>query len=200
MAQSTRVSLPDEALLNQYGLTMMWWGRAVIDPNRDKVLFVTNDEQNVYMQASSGIITTFNGESGKKLWANLVGIPDQVGHPATSNDEQLLVAIGLKVFALNKDTGEPIWELRIGDHPSASPEADEDRVYIGTVDGSVYGYNLHRIEKLNRDGMLPKWTNMAKLWRFKTPDEIVSPPIAIGRPHSQFCQPGWFALWNWYCR
>ncbi len=179
-AQSADATLPTEKELNQYGLTMMWWGRAVIDASRDKVLFLTADEQNVYLQASSGIITTFGGEGGKRLWSNLIGRPDQVGYPVSSNDEQVLLAVGLKVFSLDKSTGELLWELRIPDHPSASPEVDDNQVYIGTVDGSVYSYNIHRIRKLNDDGMLPQWTNMSRLWRFKTPTEIVSPPVALG--------------------
>jgi len=171
---------PSESELARNGLTMAWWGQAVVDPKRDRITFASSDEQNVYLQASSGIITTFNAETGRKLWSNLIGSPDQVGYKAVTNDEQMLFAVGMHIYSLDKMTGELVWDLKVPNHPSTSPEIDESQIYVGTVDGSVFSYDLHNVQMLHEKGMLPQWTNRAKMWRFKTPSEVISPPISSG--------------------
>ncbi len=172
--------VPDEELLNRYGLTLAWWQRAVIDGGRDSVLYVTADEQNLYVQSSSGILTTFNGESGRQMWSGLVGAPDQRGYAATSNDEQLLVSAGMQVYSFNKDTGELIWQLRSPKHPSTSPSVNEDQIAIGATDGSVFSFDINKVRELHEERMLPRWSHMARQWRFKSPTHVVSPPIFSG--------------------
>lgn len=172
--------LPDEGLLNRLGLTMAWWGQSAVDPRRDHVAFLTADEQNVYVQSSTGMITAFQGEVGRRLWTQLLGVPEQQAFAGSTNDEQFLVSIGLQIFGVDKMTGQLRWVLKTKDHPSAAPSADEDYIFIGTSGGSVYGYNLREVQSLYSRGMLPQWTVRAYLWRFQTPGKIVSPPIIGG--------------------
>lgn len=172
--------IPDEQLLNRYGLTLAWWQRAVIDGGRDVVLHVTADEQNLYVQSTAGILTTFNGETGRQLWSGLVGTPDQRGFAATSNDEQLFVSAGMQIYSFNKDTGELIWQLRSPEHPSTSPSVNDNQIAIGAIDGSVFTYDIRKVRELHEERMLPQWSHMAKQWRFKSPLQIVSPPIFSG--------------------
>jgi len=190
VASAQLYGLPSEAELNRLGLTLAWRGQAVIDPNRDRIKYLTADEQNVYLQATSGIVTTFAGETGRRLWSSLVGQPDQAGHPASTNGEQLLLSVGLKVYSLDKMTGEILWEMRIPDHPATSPEIDDEQIFVGTVDGSVFSYDLRKIQGLYERRMLPQWTERARMWRFKTPDEIVSQPIVAGETLSYASQRG----------
>ena len=190
ISAQTGSGLPLERELNQHGLTMAWWGRSVIDSKRDRVRFITADEQNVYVQSSSGIVTTFAGETGRRLWANLIGEPEQMSFAAATNDDQLLIAIGMNVYSLDKSNGELRWQLRVPKHPSASPEVDADQVYVGTADGSVFAFDIHRIRELHTKRMLPQWTHMARLWRFKTPNEVISPPVAAGATVSFASQVG----------
>lgn len=190
VASAQLYGIPSEAELERVGLTLAWRGQAVIDPNRDRIKFMTADEQNVYMQATSGIVTTFAGETGRRLWSSLIGQPDQAGHPASTNDEQLLLSVGLKVYSLEKMSGEILWEMRIPDHPSTSPEIDDEHIFVGTVDGSVFAYDLRTIQRLYERRMLPQWTERARMWRFKTPDEIVSQPVISGETLSYASRRG----------
>ncbi|MCA9081831.1 MAG: PQQ-like beta-propeller repeat protein, partial [Planctomycetaceae bacterium] len=172
--------LPTEEQLNPAGLTLMWYGQAIIDRSRDQVEFITADEQNVYIQSRTGILTCFGIESGRQLWSALLGAPDHVGYAAASNDRELLVTSGLTIYSLDKMTGNVLWELLIPTLPSASPEVDETTAYVGTVDGSVYAYDLARVRQLHKEGRLPQWAHLARLWRYKTPREIIAPPISTG--------------------
>ncbi len=173
--------LPDPSELARHGLKMAWWGRASIDPGREKVDFVTNDEAMLFVRSTTGIITAFDAETGRKAWSTLVGRPDQQSFAPITNADQLLLAVGMNLVALDKRTGDIIWELKLPKHPSAPPAVDEDQVYIGMVDGSVYGFDLAVTRKLHEQRRLPEYSHLAQIWRYQTPSEIVSPPIATSR-------------------
>ncbi len=172
--------LPGSAELARFDLKTAWWGRAAIDSAREKVDFVVNDEEMVFVRSTTGIITAFEAETGRKAWAALIGRPDQVSYAPVSNADQLLVAVGLNLIAVSKKTGEPIWELRLPKHPSAPPAIDDDQVYLGMVDGSVYCYDLKIVQQLHEKRRLPEFSHNAQIWRYQTPSEIVSPPISTG--------------------
>ena len=159
---------------------MMWWGQAIIDRSQDVVEFITADEQNVYLQSRSGMISAFSIETGQRRWNRLLGAPERVGFPGTTNDEQFLVCVGMKIVALDKMTGQVIWELRAPELPSVSPEVDDTQVYVGTVDGSVYAYDISKMRELQQEGRSAAWDYLAKRWRRQTSAEITSQPISTG--------------------
>lgn len=169
--------LPSDSELARHGLKISWWGRAAIDPSREQVDFVINDEEVVFVRSTTGIITAFDAESGRKMWSILVGRPDQQGFAPTSNAKQLLIAVGLRLISINKKNGDVLWNLELPKHPSAAPAIDDDRVYVGMVDGRVYAFDLRTIQKLHEDRMLPAFSHIAEVWRYQAPSEIVSPPI-----------------------
>jgi len=179
--QAQKMRLPSEGELNRQGLTMSWWGQAGVNPQRDTVEFFTADEQNVFIQSTTGLITCFHGELGKRQWSQLVGAPEQQSYPLTTSDEDVVVIIGLHLHALKKDSGRKIWELVVNEYPSTAPTIDEEHIFVGTIDGSVLAYHLPKIQSLYKRGMLPQWATRAFLWNFKTPDLIVSPPISAGK-------------------
>ena len=61
--------IPTQRFLGRYGLERAWWGQATLNPTRDTVRHLTVDEENVYVQATSGVVTAFDNETGKRLWA-----------------------------------------------------------------------------------------------------------------------------------
>lgn len=173
--------IPADRDLAPYGLTLAWWNRAVIDPARDALVHLTADEDAIYAQAASGIVTAFDAESGSRRWSTLIGRPDEQSFAVSTNEEQLLLVVGLELYAVDKFSGKILWELTLPHHPSASPEVDANQVYIGMVDGSIYSYDLRRIRQLFQEGRLPQWTNLAFVWRYKAPLEITSRPISASR-------------------
>jgi outer membrane protein assembly factor BamB len=173
--------LPKQQNLEKYGLELQWWGQAILDPAVDTVRYVSVDEEIVYVQSTEGILTTFNGESGKRLWSQLLGGPSQISLPIATNEREAFVAIGLQLFGVNKFTGELEWEIRLGHHPSTSPDADNDHLYIGMVDGALFCYDLNKIRTLWEAGKLPAWSASTYLWRHKAPLEISSPPVSDGK-------------------
>jgi outer membrane protein assembly factor BamB len=177
---TTGLSLPAEPMLNRRGLTRRWWGHAVMDSQRDKLLYLSVDEGFLFMQSSAGVVTAFDCETGKQLWARSIGVSDRTIYPATLNDEMLIVINGLQMYGVRKTTGDILWELKLPRQPSASAVADEDRVYIGFQDGSMSAFDLKTIRELFSSGMLPQFANQTVKWRYRTSRPITVPALPDG--------------------
>ncbi len=180
-ADSRRDALPDQDQLARYGLERMWWNRAVFDPSRETVRYITADEQAVFVQSTGGMITAFDSETGRRMWSKLIGSPNQISYPLTTNDSMAFLAAGMNLYGIDKPSGETIWKINLPHHPSAGPEVDEDQVYIGTTDGSIYALNLERIRDLHNRRLLPQYANLTRAWRYQAPSEILSPPVSNGK-------------------
>jgi outer membrane protein assembly factor BamB len=180
-SSSTERLLPTQQQLSRFGLERAWWGQATLNPSRDKVRHVSIDEEAVYIISSSGIVTAFDSETGQKRWAVLLGRVDQPSYPVVSNETLALVVVGSTLYAVDKNSGSTVWTLGLSGQPTASPGVDDQRVYIGTLDGSVYAYNLRKVRQLYQERRLPEWTAEALDWRASADDEITSSPIPRGR-------------------
>ncbi|MGE5193562.1 MAG: PQQ-binding-like beta-propeller repeat protein [Deltaproteobacteria bacterium] len=169
--------LLSEAMLNHYGLTRAWWSHATINSKRDKLMHMVVDETHLFLQSSSGIVSAFHTETGRYLWTKQVGGADQAMYPATSNDELLFVINGMKLFALNKNTGNTVWFLTMPGMAGTSPTADDRRVYVGLMDGSLYAFDLLMIQKLFSEGKLPQFSEATVLWRYRTSKSVSIPAV-----------------------
>jgi outer membrane protein assembly factor BamB len=169
--------LLSEATLNRHGLTRAWWSHATINTKRDKLLFMVVDETHLFLQSNSGIISAFDTETGKYLWTKQVGGADRAIYPASSNDEMLFVVNGLQLFALDKNSGTTIWRLGMPGMPASSPAADDRRVYVGFVDGSLYAFDLAMTRKLFTEGKLPQFSESTVLWRYRSSKTVAIPAI-----------------------
>lgn len=172
--------LPGRAMLARYGLERYWWNQATLNPSRDKLVYLVADEQLLYAQASSAVLTTFDAESGKRLWSRQIGRIDQPGYPVFSNRELVLAAYGTRLFALNKFNGDILWSIKMPGQPATTPAVDEKHVYIGTLDGSVYAFSLAKIRELFELARLPQWSYQTVAWRYKTAREVTTPPVPDG--------------------
>ncbi len=171
-------TLPGSRELARFGLERAWWSQATLDVGRDRVRHMVLDEQSLYIQSSGGIITAFDSETGQKRWAVQLGSQNTPSQACVSNEDKVLVITGTTLYALDKIDGELIWKLALPNSASTSPCVDNRRLYYGTLDGSVYAYDLKKIEELHNDNLLPQWTNTALLWRYKAAGEITTQPIS----------------------
>jgi hypothetical protein len=110
-----------------------------------------------------------------------LGRKDRASYPAISNEELVLVSSGMQLYALEKETGRTRWTIQLPAHPSTSPAMDDARIYIGTLDGSLYAFDLLKIRKLFDQGRLPQWSHQTIAWRYQADKEITAPPVALGR-------------------
>lgn len=181
-AQSTgSAGLPPDAALHRLGLTRAWWGHSVTNSTRDKIIHVTLDETSYFAQSTNGVITAFDSETGRRLWAIQVGAADRTIYPASSNDELLFVVSGMTLYAITKSTGNILWGLALPGQPSSSPVADGRRLFLGFLDGSEYAFDFKKITDLQQKGLMPDWSYLTVMWRFKTAKAIIAPAVPNGR-------------------
>lgn len=172
--------LPSPAVLNRMGLTRAWWSHAVVNPKRDKVQYLTADESNVYVQGSNGVVTAFNGETGKLLWSRPIGFTDRASLPTAMNDRLLFIVNGTRLYAVTKQTGDITWDLALPGQPTSTPAVDEFRIYLGFLDGSVYAFDLKMVQELHTASMLPAYSFQAVTWRFRTSQAVTAAPVPSG--------------------
>lgn len=173
--------LPTARELSRIGLEQSWWSQSTIDSQSDVLVHLTADEDAVFAQSRTGIVTAFDGETGERMWARLLGTPNAPSYPVTTNDDQVLIAAGMNLYAIDKRTGQQMWELNLPHHPSTAPGVDDTQAYIGSLDGSAYAFDLAKIRELYQDQRLPEWSNVAQNWRYTTGAELTSPPVSSGR-------------------
>jgi outer membrane protein assembly factor BamB len=169
--------LLSEAMLNRYGLTRAWWSHATINSRRDKLAFMMVDETHLFLQSTSGVVSAFNTDTGKYLWTKQIGASDRAIYPASSNDELLFVLNGMQLFAIGKNDGNVRWHLGLPGMPGSTPAADDRRVYVGFLDGSLYAFDLETTQKLFSEGKLPQFSESCVLWRYRTSKQIAVPSI-----------------------
>ncbi|MBI1310996.1 PQQ-binding-like beta-propeller repeat protein [bacterium] len=173
----TQGQLPTARMLSRFGLTRAWWSQATMDIHRDHVRYLSLGEDNVYVQSSGGTVTAFDAATGQKRWARQLGRQDDPSYEAVANDDIVLVIAGLTIYALDKFDGNVEWTLLLQNAPSTSPAIDRDHVYLGTLDGSVFAYDLKKIRELHEEDRLPQWSGTALKWRYKSAKIITAPPV-----------------------
>ncbi len=178
---SVSAELPNSRTLSRYGLERAWWSQATINPKRDKVKYMVLDEENVYLQGTGGSVTAFDAESGKRLWAVQLGNRDEPIFSGVSNEKHFLAISGMTLYCIERFGGRVLWELKLPAMPSVGVSVDDQHIYIGTLDGSIYSYELKKIDELYRKRMLPNWSFEALRWRYRTSKEITTTAYSTGR-------------------
>ena len=173
-------ALPSPRELERFGLERAWWSQATLNVETDLLLHLTADEELLYAQSRTGIVTAFDAETGERLWSRLLGTPEAPSFPVATNSDQLVLATGMNLFALDKFNGKLLWRLNLPTHPSTAPEINDLQVYVGALDGTAYAFDLATIRQLFEDQLLPDFSDLTTVWRFRAGGAITSPPVAAG--------------------
>lgn len=173
--------IPSHEKLARLGLERMWVGQATLNISRDKVDHISLDEEMVFVQSDSGLITAFDAERGDRLWATKLGRGDSEAFPAIANENEVLVVTGAYLYSLNKRNGNTYWKLRLPGPPSTSPALDDEHVFLGMVDGSIYAVNLAKARELYQEQRLPQWSSETIDWRYQAFKEVTTQPVVASQ-------------------
>ncbi|MBL8816416.1 MAG: PQQ-binding-like beta-propeller repeat protein [Planctomyces sp.] len=163
--------------VSSLGLEQRWSAQAVINSQRDKVKYVTNDVDNVYVQSSAGVVTTLNAEDGRVLWSSQIGASDEHAMAAISNNKLLMVVTGPVIHAIDKFTGDELFAYRLPVQPSASPGLDDSSIYVPLVDGSLGAFSINTLRHYERYGSLPPGVARTMAWRYICNETIRHAPV-----------------------
>ena len=177
VGQLSAADLPSAKSLQSLGLETRWRNQATMDIGRDTVAHVTNDENNIYIQSTGGVLTAFDAENGNKLWTAQVGRNDEPAMALTSNDDIVVVVVGPVIYGFNKFTGRSVLKHRLPGQPSASPTMNDSAIFVPITGGAIYAYSLGVLQYKFRYGALPDTSPRSFMWRFICAEEIVTRPV-----------------------
>ncbi|WP_339742805.1 PQQ-binding-like beta-propeller repeat protein [uncultured Rubinisphaera sp.] len=173
--------VPSARNLNRYGLEVDWIGQATMEVGRDKIQHISIDERSLVAITATGMVTMFDAETGEKLWVNRIGRGTQATFEPVMNDDEVLIVTGMTLYSLDRVKGDIKWNILLPQMASTAPSADDNQIYVGTLDGSVYAFDLRKINKLYNERLLPDYSLATRVWRYKTAQKITSPPVSYGR-------------------
>ena len=87
----------------------------------------------------------------------------------------------MTLYSIDRISGEIDWELKLPTSASTSPTVDEDMIYVGTLKGRVYAWDLKSLKELSDESKLPAWREGAIRWTYQTGDTISTPPVVTSR-------------------
>ena len=99
------------------------------------------------------------------VWAFVERGETFVGAPVVSGRRVLVASRSGGVFAVDRDSGEPLWTFRAGEIVVASPSAAGKTLFVGDIGGT-----LHAIDAASGEAM----------WRFHVGPPITSTPVFAG--------------------
>ncbi len=179
--QAPQAGLPSRNLLSRFGLERAWSNQATINVRSDVVRHLVADEEVVIVQTRSGLVTVFDAQSGVKLWDAQLSRVNEYSFPAVTNGDVMFVVIGSTVYARDKFRGNELWTLDLPTVPSTSPTVDDQRMYVGTLRGDVYAFDLTTIARNQAEGRLPQFNYENIVWRYATSGRVVVAPVTDGK-------------------
>jgi outer membrane protein assembly factor BamB len=99
-------------------------------------------DNQVLVQTRAGLVTALDAVTGATQWRANVGLPYSFTHPLTVNQKQVFVVSGAHLSALNRATGQLDWQAILPRAPTATPAADEERIYICGGIGRLFVFRL----------------------------------------------------------
>src|SRR5437762_13578435 len=136
----TQPAVPAEAALHRLSVKLAWRIHVPTEGHRDGLFSVQVLEQQILVQTRGGAVIALRPATGATRWRVRVGMPYLVTHALSYNAHSVFLVNGARLFALDRATGLPQWDLMLPGAPTASPVADEGRVYVAIGSGHAYVY------------------------------------------------------------
>ncbi|MGE3819225.1 MAG: PQQ-binding-like beta-propeller repeat protein [Isosphaeraceae bacterium] len=133
--------VPTRTALSRLGLERHWMG-AVPLTGPERVMGLSMGNGLVFAQTNSGYLHAFDAESGALLWSSKLGQPAARARPVSANSFAVFVTSLNKLYALDRRTGNPLWEKQMSSLASSPTAANEEQMMVGQASGKVYGFGL----------------------------------------------------------
>ncbi len=138
----TRPTIPSRAALNRLNLKEGWRTYVGMDGTRDHIFGVQILGDQILVQNRSGVITLIDAEDGSILWRAQPGKTYMVGEDVAHNRRSVFAVRGGELYALDRKTGKLQWEMTLPHGVSATPFADNERLYLCLLTKELYAYDL----------------------------------------------------------
>jgi outer membrane protein assembly factor BamB len=142
---TTPVPPPREAL-DRLNLKLAWSTHIQMDGKKDGIVNMRLTGKHLLIQTRSGLVTQIEAETGRHDWRNRVGNPYQILQPLTYNSSSVFVLNNNYLYGLDRKDGDIRFQMTLPGGISAPPKADEEQIYLPTVQGRLRTYRLPTAE------------------------------------------------------
>jgi outer membrane protein assembly factor BamB len=176
----TRPTVPTADTLKRLNLDLAWRTYIPVDGTKDGILSVQPTGKEVLVQTKSGAIVAVDSANGQTLWKTRVGTPYQAAHALGYNYNAVFGYNLTTFFALDRATGQLLWQFDLPTTPTSAPVADSLRVYVGLTGNRMIVFRLPLTkEEEGRAGQLLA-AKKEKDKDSKTPANSTLPPAPTG--------------------
>ena len=125
-----------------HGLTRPWFAQVGVDSGQGQLRDLILYKNALYAQTDKAVVHAIDAETGKTLWMKQVGSPRYPSMPPDANRDLLAVVNGSRLYVLNRNSGDLLYQREIDNSPDAGPVLSAKRVYIPMNNGKLIAYRL----------------------------------------------------------
>ena len=151
--------------LGRLGLYRQWYA-AVPLAGAERLIEISLAPGLLFAQTDDGNFYTYDSETGQLLWMASLGRRTRDAQPASANSRSVYVTSGNFLFALDRQTGRPIWIEDLTVEPTSAVACDEDEVLVGLSSGKVAAFRA---------------SDKFPLWNWQTSGPVLSKPVPAGQ-------------------
>ncbi len=142
VAQTRPGRIISQQLARQHGLERAWVTRVQLDSSRGRIANVSLYGDMLLVQSTRGLVHALHAESGRTLWTSRVGRRDYPSTRPAANGQFVALTNGSTLYVLDRATGLPKWDTRLGGSPSAGPSVGSNWVCVPLSNGIVEAHHL----------------------------------------------------------
>lgn len=164
-----------------------------------------SDGKNFYTLDSKGITQAYSLNDGEKIWRKRLKHSNKknrdasiIGAGLAVYDGKLFATTGFgKVFALNAENGETLWEQDLKSPIRIAPTVDEDLVIVQTIDNAIYAIKINDGDILWKDKIESESTTMigGAAPAFSVKDDLIVAAFSNGQLQAYKASTG-TPLWS----
>jgi outer membrane protein assembly factor BamB len=167
------------------GLERAWYSSAQVDPAHSTFVRWILSHDQIVLLSNAGVVQLLDANTGQTMWTSDVGNPNYPSLGPAANEEFIALVNGSTLYLLDRHSGQPVNEIRLGSAPGGGPALGKDYVYAPLLSGRIEGHPLH-------DAKAPPWYyqsyGRALVRPLATPDSIVwgtdAGILCVGRIHA----------------
>jgi outer membrane protein assembly factor BamB len=194
-------------MARQQGLERAWFSHVELDPSHNRVVRWILDGDQLFILTSAGVLQTIDAHTGRTMWVTPIGNPDFPSLGPAANQDLVALVNGSTLYVLDRRTGRPLDEWRLGGAPGAGPALTPHYVFVPLATGRMEAYPLDEegdspwyYQSSGRALVTPLATPDSVVWttdkgqiyvagvnppyvryRVETPTEFLAPPARHGK-------------------
>lgn len=139
-AQHTDIPLISQEFAQQIGLKRAWVAQVPLDRARSKITHIKLQAGLLLVVTSENMLYTMDAESGKILWSFHINDRNLLALSPAANATNVAVATTGKLFVLNRNTGDLVFDRRVAGTSECGPVMTAHKIIVPLVKGLLESY------------------------------------------------------------